>query len=163
MVKKVATPMLATLFGLLSFHAAAGEWDQVLSDVSPSFYSHGYSGVLTSDNHAANRDPQEGHEWWFVDSGYRIPLGGDWHFFVEAGSALNVGNEPSNYHLGSGVRYQVLPSLALGSQLRQQYQDRPQTGLQFNGQYDLMPSLALRADLLLDKQSTLSVGIGYQF
>lgn len=148
---------------LLSIGASAATWDDVLSERSPaeSLYTHGYSGVLMGKQ---NDTEHEHFDLWIINSGYQLPLSESWHWFIEAGStASSSGQEAQGYTLGSGVRYQLMPSLSLGSQVRQLHRASAHTQLQFNGVYKLPSSLSLQADIGVSTEQSLSLGLGFQF
>lgn len=147
---------------LLSVSASAATWDDVLSErsTSESLYTHGYSGVLMGKQ---NNTEHEHFDLWIINSGYQLPLSESWYWFVEAGSMLSSSEEAQGYTLGSGVRYQLMPSLSLGSQIRQLHRASAHTQLQFNGVYQLPSSLSLQADIGVSTEQSLTLGLGFQF
>lgn len=155
MVKTLA--VAGVIFGMLG-QAQAGVWDSVLQEKESALYTSGYSGVLVGQ-----RPTQEHFDLWLINTGYRQPLGEGWSWFVEAGSALAGQQTVAGHTFGSGVRYQLLPSLTLGGQLRQLSLGTGRTELQLNSALRLRPSLSLQADLGVSKESSLTLGIGYQF
>lgn len=157
MIKVYAGMALSAL--LLTPLASAGEWDQVLGEAQGALYTSGYSGVLLGQ--AAH--PQDNFDLWIVSSGYRQPLAEGWSLFFEAGSALSRGQQSHGYQLASGLRYQPLPQLAVGSQLRQLSMEGRQLAWQLNSSLLLHPALLLQADLAMGDEQSLTLGLGFHF
>lgn len=157
MVKILA--VVGVICGMLG-QAQASIWDKVLKEKENALYTSGYSGVLLGQHGATT---QEHFDLWLISTGYRQRLGDGWSWFVEAGSALAGQQSVAGHTLGSGVRYKLLPSLTVGGQLRQLNLGSTHTELQLSGSLLLPSSFSLQADLGVSHESSLTLGIGYQF
>jgi hypothetical protein len=85
---------------------------------------------------------------------------------MEAGPAMDPYNEQTGFNISSGVRYQLSPSLNIGSQLKQLEVDKASTLLELNTSLLLTPQFAIKANYGVSAFSTeqsLSIGVGFNF
>ena len=85
---------------------------------------------------------------------------------MEAGPAVGTRSDQAGFNISSGVRYQLSPSLNIGSQLKQLEVSNPSTLVELNSSLLLTPQLAITANYGVSVFSTeqfLTLGVGFNF
>ncbi|MDM5071423.1 MULTISPECIES: hypothetical protein [Aeromonas] len=155
-------PLIIALASCLSFGAQAADWDFLKSEANSQLYVKSYSGVLlgSQSHHSDNFD------LWLINTGYQYPVQDDVSLYMEAGPAVGTHSEQTGFNISSGVRYQLSPSLNIGSQLKQLEVNKASTLLELNTSLLLTPQLAITANYGVSAFSTeqsLSIGVGLNF
>lgn len=155
-------PLIIALASCLSLGAQAADWDFLKSEANSQLYVKSYSGVLlgSQSHHSDNFD------LWLVNTGYQYPVQDDVSLYMEAGPAVGTHSEQTGFNISSGVRYQLSPSLNIGSQLKQLEVNKASTLLELNTSLLLTPQLAITANYGVSAFSTeqsLSIGVGLNF
>lgn len=155
-------PLIIALASCLSLGAQAADWDFLKSEANSQLYVKSYSGVLlgSQSHHSDNFD------LWLINTGYQYPVQDDVSLYMEAGPAVSTHSEQTGFNISSGVRYQLSPSLNIGSQLKQLEVNKASTLLELNTSLLLTPQLAITANYGVSAFSTeqsLSIGVGLNF
>lgn len=155
-------PLIIALTSCLSLGAQAADWDFLKSEANSQLYVKSYSGVLlgSQSHHSDNFD------LWLINTGYQYPVQDDVSLYMEAGPAVGTHSEQTGFNISSGVRYQLSPSLNIGSQLKQLEVNKASTLLELNTSLLLTPQLAITANYGVSAFSTeqsLSIGVGLNF
>ncbi|ATL99108.1 hypothetical protein A9R10_03095 [Aeromonas piscicola] len=155
-------PLIIALASCLSLGAQAADWDFLKSEANSQLYVKSYSGVLlgSQSHHSDNFD------LWLINTGYQYPVQDDVSLYMEAGPAVGTHSEQTGFNISSGVRYQLSPSLNIGSQLKQLEVNKASTLLELNTSLLLTPQLAITANYGVSAFSTeqsLSIGVGLNF
>lgn len=155
-------PLIIALVSCLSLGAQAADWDFLKSEANSQLYVKSYSGVLlgSQSHHSDNFD------LWLINTGYQYPVQDDVSLYMEAGPAVGTHSEQTGFNISSGVRYQLSPSLNIGSQLKQLEVNKASTLLELNTSLLLTPQLAITANYGVSAFSTeqsLSIGVGLNF
>lgn len=155
-------PLIIALASCLSLGAKAADWDFLKSEANSQLYVKSYSGVLlgSQSHHSDNFD------LWLINTGYQYPVQDDVSLYMEAGPAVGTHSEQTGFNISSGVRYQLSPSLNIGSQLKQLEVNKASTLLELNTSLLLTPQLAITANYGVSAFSTeqsLSIGVGLNF
>jgi hypothetical protein len=155
-------PLIIALASCLSLGAQAADWDFLKSEANSQLYVKSYSGVLlgSQSHHSDNFD------LWLINTGYQYPVQDDVSLYMEAGPAVGTHSEQAGFNISSGVRYQLSPSLNIGSQLKQLEVNKASTLLELNTSLLLTPQLAITANYGVSAFSTeqsLSIGVGLNF
>jgi opacity protein-like surface antigen len=155
-------PLIIALASCLSLGAQAADWDFLKSEANSQLYVKSYSGVLlgSQSHHSDNFD------LWLINTGYQYPVQDDVSLYMEAGPAVGTHSEQTGFNISSGVRYQLSPSLNIGSQLKQLEVNKASTLLELNTSLLLTPKLAITANYGVSAFSTeqsLSIGVGLNF
>lgn len=150
---------LASVFAL---SAQAADWSFLQNDTDSQLYVKSYSGVLlgTQTHHSDSFDI------WLINTGYQYPVEEDISLYMEAGPAIGAHSEQAGFNISSGVRYQLSPSLNIGSQVKQLETSKPSTLVELNSSLLLTPQLALTANYGVSAFSTeqfLMLGLGLHF
>ncbi|MGY3857282.1 MULTISPECIES: hypothetical protein [Aeromonas] len=158
MVKSLAIA-LASAFAL---SAQAADWSFLQDDTDSQLYVKSYSGVLLG----TQTHPSDSFDIWLINTGYQYPLEEDISLYMEAGPALGARSDQAGFNISSGVRYQLSPSLNIGSQVKQLETSKPSTLVELNSSLLLTPQLALTANYGVSAFSTeqfLMLGLGLHF
>ncbi|MDM5131863.1 hypothetical protein OB962_12820 [Aeromonas piscicola] len=155
-------PLIIALASCLSLGAQAADWDFLKNEANSQLYVKSYSGVLlgSQSHHSDNFD------LWLINTGYQYPVQDDVSLYMEAGPAVGTHSEQTGFNISSGVRYQLSPSLNIGSQLKQLEVNKASTLLELNTSLLLTPQLAITANYGVSAFSTeqsLSIGVGLNF
>ncbi|UBH27039.1 hypothetical protein [Aeromonas enteropelogenes] len=140
----------------------AADWDLFKQESDPELYMKSYSGVLL--NQQAHHS--DSFDLWLVNSGYQYPVMDDMTVFMEAGPAVADQNRQSGFNMSSGMRYQLSPSIHIGSQITHLALDQESTLLELNSSLLLTPRLSLTANYgigAFTAEQALTLGVGFTF
>lgn len=154
--------LVIALASVLALSAQAADWSFLQNDTDSQLYVKSYSGVLlgTQTHHSDSFDI------WLINTGYQYPVEEDISLYMEAGPAIGAHSEQAGFNISSGVRYQLSPSLNIGSQVKQLETSKPSTLVELNSSLLLTPQLALTANYGVSAFSTeqfLMLGLGLHF
>lgn len=154
--------LVIALVSGLAFSAQAADWSLLQHESESQLYVKSYSGVLlgTQTHHSDNFD------LWLINTGYQYPVEDNVSLYMEAGPAIGVHSDQAGFNISSGVRYQLSPSLNIGSQVKQLEVSKASTLVELNSSLLLTPKLALTANYGLSAFSTeqfLTLGVGFNF
>ncbi|USV56545.1 hypothetical protein [Aeromonas encheleia] len=154
--------LIIALASGLAFSAQAADWSFLQTESDSQLYVKSYSGVLLGNqtHHGDNFD------LWLINTGYQYPVQDDVTLYMEAGPAVGTRSDQAGFNISSGVRYQLSPSLNIGSQLKQLEVSNPSTLVELNSSLLLTPQLAITANYGISAFSTeqfLTLGVGFNF
>lgn len=154
--------LIIALASGLAFSAHAADWSLLQNEADSQLYVKSYSGVLLGNqtHHSDNFD------LWLINTGYQYPVQDDVSLYMEVGPAIGTHSEQTGFNISSGVRYQLSPSLNIGSQLKQLEVSKPSTLVELNSSLLLTPQLAITANYGVSAFSTeqfLTLGVGLNF
>jgi len=159
MVKSLIITLLASCSAMA---VQAAGWDLFKHHSDPSLYVKSYSGVLLN----GQSQRSDNFDLWLVNSGYQYPVVDDVTLFMEAGPAVANHNRQTGFNMSSGVRYQLSPSLNVGSQVTHLDLNNASTLLELNSSLLLTPRLSLTANYgvsALNAEQALTLGVGFNF
>ena len=154
--------LIIALASSLTLSAQAADWSFLQTESDGELYVKSYSGVLLGNqtHHSDNFD------LWLINTGYQYPVQDGVTLYMEAGPAIGTHSEQAGFNISSGVRYQLSPSLNIGSQLKQLEVSKPSTLVELNSSLLLTPQLAITANYGFSAFSTeqfLTLGVGFNF
>ncbi|MCH7371305.1 MULTISPECIES: hypothetical protein [Aeromonas] len=154
--------LIIVLTSSLALSAQAADWSFLQNESDSQLYVKSYSGVLlgTQTHHSDNFD------LWLINTGYQYPVEDNVSLYMEAGPAIGARSEQAGFNISSGVRYQLSPSLNIGSQLKQLETSKPSTLVELNSSLLLTPQLALTANYgvsAFSAEQFLILGVGLNF
>lgn len=162
MAKSLITVAAIVLAYGLSLSTQAADWSLLQNESESQLYVKSYSGVLLGEQ--ANRG--DNFDLWLINTGYQYPVEDGLDLYMEAGPAVAASSEKTGFNISSGVRYQLSPSLNIGSQLKQLEMSKSSTLVELNSSMLLTPQLAITANYGLNAFSTeqiLTLGVGLHF
>jgi opacity protein-like surface antigen len=154
--------LIIMLTSSLALSAQAADWSFLQNESDSQLYVKSYSGVLlgTQTHHSDNFD------LWLINTGYQYPVEDNVSLYMEAGPAIGTHSEQAGFNISSGVRYQLTPTLNIGSQVKQLEVSKPSTLVELNSSLLLTSQLALTANYGVSAFSTeqfLTLGVGFNF
>ncbi|MGL5813746.1 MAG: hypothetical protein ACRCYW_10520 [Aeromonas sp.] len=154
--------LVIALVSVFALSAQAADWSFLQNDTDSQLYVKSYSGVLLG----SQTHPSDSFDIWLINTGYQYPVEEDISLYMEAGPALGTRGDQAGFNISSGVRYQLSPSLNIGSQVKQLETSKPSTLVELNSSLLLTPQLALTANYGVSPFSTeqfLVLGLGLHF
>lgn len=158
----MARSLVIALASVFALSAQAADWSFLQNESDSQLYVKSYSGVLlgTQTHHSDNFD------LWLINTGYQYPVEEGLNLYMEVGPAVGSHSEQAGFNISSGVRYQLSPSLNIGSQLKQLGMSKPSTLVELNSSLSLTPQFAIIANYGVSAFSTeqfLTLGVGLNF